>query len=304
MSCSHVVVAEVERGDFGHKGKESDWEVRNEALLALQRLFDEAATLEVPADKNAEAAFDAEAWCVPSFILCSSARSRDGSRPARRRRALRLPLQTCLKDLRSQLVREACALLVCIARACNGADGLPVGHVSRDGGRQCLRDAVPTLLEVLSSGNRLNARFVDDCLLALIKLCRFKQFVGAVAEYATPARRGRSAAVREACAAYATEMLRTWGAEYLGKHDDAVRMLQATIGHLVEDSSERARASAREAFAEFAKLWPDRADDVASQVDPRVGKLLDRARAGDDHPPAASHTAPRIACLVVECSAQ
>ena len=116
-------------------------------------------------------------------------------RPARRRRALRLPLQTCLKDLRSQLVREACALLVCIARACNGADGLPVGHVSRDGGRQCLRDAVPTLLEGLSSGNRLNARFVDDCLLALIKLCRFKQFVGAVAEYATPARRGRSAAV-------------------------------------------------------------------------------------------------------------
>ena len=90
MSCSHVVVAEVERGDFGNRGKDGDWTERNEALLALQRLFDEAARLEPPDDREAEPAFDAEAW-----------------------RALRLPLQSSLKDLRSQLVREACALLVC-----------------------------------------------------------------------------------------------------------------------------------------------------------------------------------------------
>ena len=107
MSCSHVVVAEVERGDFGNRGKDGDWTERNEALLALQRLFDEAARLEPPDDRDAEPAFDAEAW-----------------------RALRLPLQSSLKDLRSQLVREACALLVCIARACNDGAGAPVAHLS------------------------------------------------------------------------------------------------------------------------------------------------------------------------------
>ena len=62
MSCSHVVVAEVERGDFGNRGKDGDWTERNEALLALQRLFDEAARLEPPDDREAEPAFDADAF--------------------------------------------------------------------------------------------------------------------------------------------------------------------------------------------------------------------------------------------------
>ncbi|KAH8058233.1 hypothetical protein JL722_6088 [Aureococcus anophagefferens] len=228
MSCSHVVVAEVERGDFGNRGKDGDWTARNEALLALQRLFDEAARLEPPNDRDAEPAFDAEAW-----------------------RALRLPLQSSLKDLRSQLVREACALLVCIARACN--DGAARRYARRAAARGASA-AVPTLLELLSSGNRLNARFVDDCLLAIIARCRFKQFVAAVAS--TRRRRGgKSAAVREACATYASEIVQQWGVAYLGKHDDAVRLLQSTIAALVEDSSERARASAR-AFAEFARGGP------------------------------------------------
>ena len=43
MSCSHVVADEVARGNFEDTGPDRDWGDRNEALLALQRLFDEAA---------------------------------------------------------------------------------------------------------------------------------------------------------------------------------------------------------------------------------------------------------------------
>ena len=75
MSCSHVVADEVARGNFEDTGPDRDWGDRNEALLALQRLFDEAAKIEQTDD---EAMFDAEAW-----------------------RALRLPLQQCLRDPRS-----------------------------------------------------------------------------------------------------------------------------------------------------------------------------------------------------------
>ena len=99
--------------------------------------------------------------------------------------------------------------------------------------------------------------------------------VGHVAPFSRP---GKSAAVREACATYASEIVKQWGVAYLGKHDDAVRMLQSTIAALVEDSSERARASARDAFAEFAVQWPELADDVVARVDPRVGRLLAKAR--------------------------
>ena len=45
MSCSHVVADEVARGNFEDTGPDRDWGDRNEALLALQRLFDEAAKI-------------------------------------------------------------------------------------------------------------------------------------------------------------------------------------------------------------------------------------------------------------------
>ena len=39
MSCSHVVADEVARGNFEDTGPDRDWGDRNEALLALQRLW-------------------------------------------------------------------------------------------------------------------------------------------------------------------------------------------------------------------------------------------------------------------------
>ena len=59
MSCSHVVADEVARGNFEDTGPDRDWGDRNEALLALQRLFDEVAKIE---ENDDEAMFDAEAW--------------------------------------------------------------------------------------------------------------------------------------------------------------------------------------------------------------------------------------------------
>ena len=69
MSCSHVVADEVARGNFEDTGPDRDWGDRNEALLALQRLFDEAAKIEQTDD---EAMFDAEAWRALRGCRCSS----------------------------------------------------------------------------------------------------------------------------------------------------------------------------------------------------------------------------------------
>ena len=97
MSCSHVVVSEVERGDFGKTGREGDWEERSEALLALQRLFEEAGKLEVPADRNAEAAFDAEAWRARGVSAGNARPARNGTRRAGARSGSpsRTPSRTC-----------------------------------------------------------------------------------------------------------------------------------------------------------------------------------------------------------------
>lgn len=251
MSCSHVVADEVLRGNFEDTGPDRDWGDRNEALLALQRLFDEAAKLEETDDGPA---FDAEAW-----------------------RALRLPLQQVLRDPRSHLVREACGLLVKVAQACNDERGLPKPWVSRDGGRPCLRDATPALFELLGSGNKLNARQADDCLVSVIDSTRSKHLVGAVFEYASLKRAGRAPHVRECCAAYAVQILQIWDAHALNKlGDDGAQQLCGAVAELLEDPAAGARSAARDAHAALSEIWPARAADIARDVDPKVARLLAR----------------------------
>jgi hypothetical protein len=267
MSCSHVVADEVARGNFEDTGPDRDWGDRNEALLALQRLFDEAAKIEQTDD---EAMFDAEAW-----------------------RALRLPLQQCLRDPRSHLVREACGLLAKIAHACNDERGLPKQWVSRDGGRPCLRDATPALFELLGSGNKLNGRVADDCLVSVIDSTRSKHLVGAVFEHASVKRAGKAPFVRECCAAYALQILRTWDdVSRLG--DNEVRQLCAAVSDLLEDPAERARAAARDAYHALADVWPERASEISRDVDPKIARLLLASKVVVERPPTPPPPPPVV----------
>ncbi len=220
------------------------------------RRFDEAARLDETDDQPA---FDAEAW-----------------------RALRLPLQQCLRDPRSNLVREACGLLAKIARACNDERGLPKQWVSRDGGRPCLRDATPALFELLGSGNKLNARVADDCLVSVIDSTRSKHLVGAVFEHSSVKRAGKAPFVRECCAAYALQILRTW--DQIGG-DNEIRLLCGAVAELLEDPAERARAAARDAYHALAEVWPDRASQISRDVDPKIARLLLASKVVPERPP-------------------
>ena len=237
------------------------------------RRFDEAGKIEETDD---EAMFDAEAW-----------------------RALRLPLQQCLRDPRSHLVREACGLLAKIAHACNDERGLPKQWVSRDGGRPCLRDATPALFELLGSGNKLNARVADDCLVSVIDSTRSKHLVGAVFEHASVKRAGKAPFVRECCAAYALQILRTWD-DVSRLHDNEVRQLCAAVSDLLEDPAERARAAARDAYHALAEVWPDRASEIARDVDPKIARLLLSSKVVPERPPTPPPPVPEPPSSVAE----
>ena len=106
--------------------------------------------------------------------------------------------------------------------------GFPKQWVSRDGGRPCLRDATPALFELLGSGNKLNGRVADDCLVSVIDSTRSKHLVGAVFEHASVKRAGKAPFVRECCAAYALQILKTW--------DDVSRLGDNEIGSYVRRS--------------------------------------------------------------------
>lgn len=250
---SDAVIAALKRGHFDEK--DGDWEARNDALSECTRVFVEAgerlAALSfsnggTPHQSSSEC-FDATTW-----------------------RALRLPLQGALKDLRSHLVREACGLVGAIAASCNGADGNPRLGAARDGGRMLLREVVPTLFELVSSGNKTNAKFVDDAIQEVLRHCRYKQFVNTVADYS----RGKSAHVREACARYVQELATRWGAHYFRKHDDSLELMEQCVKRLLRDPANETRIAAREAFHALAAEFPERVDGVLAGLDDRLKQRL------------------------------
>ena len=192
-------------------------------------------------------------------------------------RMLRLPLTECLRDLRSQLVREACGLASLVAESLNSADGHPKTYASKDGGRALFREVVPTLFELLSSGNKLSAQLVDDCLRVIIARCRFRHLVSTVAEYST--KKTKSAHARECCALYAKDMATKWGESYFGRHD-GLPTLEKIITTLLEDPNSSVREEARNAYKAFATVWPPRGDALLSNLDRRVAKLLEQQQQG------------------------
>lgn len=246
---SDAIIAAVKRGNF--EAKDGDWEARNDALSECTRLFVEAGERLAAGPVVGQDFFDATTW-----------------------RALRLPLQSALKDLRSHLVREACGLIGAATSTCNNADGHPRPGAARDGGRMLLRDVVPTLFELVSSGNKTNAKFVDDCIKEVLVHCRYKQFVHTVAEYSAINNKGKSAHVREACARYARELAATWGAAYFRRHDDALELLEKCVTTLLRDPSAEARAAAREAFHALATEFPERVEGLLTDLDNRIKARL------------------------------
>ncbi|KAJ8605214.1 hypothetical protein CTAYLR_000451 [Chrysophaeum taylorii] len=258
MSLTEAVVGALKRGNF--EAKDGDWEARNDALLECTRLFSETGErLGKGTTLPGEDYFDAGTW-----------------------RALRLPVQACLKDLRSHLVREACGLIVAVASACNGEDGQPRCGASRDGGRMLLREVVPTLFELVSSGNKTNAKFVDDAIRGVLRHCRFKQLVGVAAEYSSAQHKGKSAHVREACARYAAELATVWGSAWFKRHDDSLELLEKSVKLLLRDPSAEARAAARDAYRAYAAEFPERKDALLADLDDRLRARLVAAKPDHD----------------------
>jgi len=193
-------------------------------------------------------------------------------------RALRLPLQAALKDLRSQLVHEACDLVASVALSLNDEHGIPVIWACKDGGRMLMREIVPTLFELLSSGNKTSAQFVDECVQIVVKRCRYRHFISTVAEYSTR----KSVHARECCADYCRELATTWGSVYFTKHEGLLYTLERVILRLLDDSASQVRVAARQAFKALETQWPQRGSELRLELDPRTVKLLGASESRQD----------------------
>uniref|UniRef100_M4BWR5 CAP-Gly domain-containing protein n=1 Tax=Hyaloperonospora arabidopsidis (strain Emoy2) TaxID=559515 RepID=M4BWR5_HYAAE len=210
-----------------------NWQERLAALNEMQRAFEQLER-DAPATGAIAASLSTEMW-----------------------KNLR-PLRSLIQDLRSQLVKEVCALLTTVSR------------VTGDAMAPFLRDVLPTLVEVRGSGNKVCGSYCSECLDAIVtqtvvKGATLRLFVSILLE-------SKNKLIRLCCISCLHRALVTWS-HLMDKGD--VQQLEKGLQHALYDASSSCRTQAHELFIAFHKVFPKRAQVVMSMVDYKILKRLE-----------------------------
>lgn len=215
-----------------------NWQERMAALIEMQRAFE---LLEKdPPSGTVAASLSSEMW-----------------------KTLR-PLKGMVQDLRSQIVKEVCALLAVISR------------VTRDAMAPFLRDVLPTLVDVRGSGNKVCGTYCGECLEAIvtqtvIKGATLRLFVEILLN-------SKNSLIRLCCISCLRHALDTWSS-VMDKSD--VQQLEKGLQQALYDANSSCRAQAHELFLAFRTLFPKRALVVMTLVDYKVQKRLEALVSSD-----------------------
>ncbi|GMF50926.1 unnamed protein product [Phytophthora fragariaefolia] len=169
-----------------------------------------------------------------------------------------------VQDLRSQIVKEVCALLTTMSR------------VTRDAMAPFLRDVLPTLVEVRGSGNKVCGSYCGECLEAVVtqtvvKGATLRLFVDILLE-------SKNKLIRLCCVSCLRRAVVAWS-PVMDKGD--VQQLEKGLQHALYDASSSCRAQAHELFLAFHTLFPKRALVVMSLVDYKIQKRLEALVSSD-----------------------
>ncbi|OWZ12313.1 hypothetical protein PHMEG_00014553, partial [Phytophthora megakarya] len=215
-----------------------NWQERMVALGEMQRAFEQLG--QDPPTGTVAASLSTEVW-----------------------KTLR-PLKGMVQDLRSQIVKEVCALLTTIS------------HVTRDAMAPFLRDVLPTLVEVRGSGNKVCGSYCGECLESVVtqtvvKGATLRLFVDILLD-------SKNKLIRHCCISCLRRALVTWS-PVMDKGD--VQQLEKGLQHALYDASSSCRAQAHELFLAFQVLYPKRALVVMSMVDYKIQKRLEALVSSD-----------------------
>lgn len=174
------------------------------------------------------------------------------------------PLKAMVQDLRSQIVKEVCALFTTIASA------------TRDAMVPYVREILPALLEVRGSGNKVCGTYCAECVDALVgftvvKGPTLKQFVDIQLDT-------KNKLIRLSCITALKLTVVNWSA-VLDKAD--VQQLERGLHNALNDPSSSCRSMSYEAFAAFQQKFSKRAAVLMGVVDYKIQKRLEAMVNGD-----------------------
>ncbi|XP_067126755.1 CLIP-associating protein 1-like isoform X1 [Centruroides vittatus] len=170
-------------------------------------------------------------------------------------RQLEIPFQLSVKDLRSQIVREACITIAYLSQQL----GPRLDHFS-EVLLPSLINLIPNSVKIMSSSGIVAIRFI-------IQHTHVSRLIPIITYNMT----SRSKEIRRICYEFLDQLLHTWPTHTLEKH---VANIQDAIKKGISDADPEARAFSRKAFWGFADHFKDQADSLLNSLDTSKQRML------------------------------
>jgi len=170
-------------------------------------------------------------------------------------RLLEPPFQTSVKDLRSQVVREACYTIAYLSEQ--------LGHKCDHFGEHLLNSLINLIqnsAKVMASAGLVTVRFI-------IRYTHSPRFIPIITQNLN----SKSKDIRRACCEFLQQLLHSWSTHSLEKH---IALLQEAIKKGIADADPEARLCARKAYWSFRSHFPEQADSLLNSLDSSYKRAL------------------------------
>ncbi|XP_076456225.1 CLIP-associating protein 1-A-like isoform X9 [Babylonia areolata] len=170
-------------------------------------------------------------------------------------RALEPACISGVKDLRSQVVREACITIAYMAQHLSHR----MDHFAEM--------VLPALFNLLPNSAKIMATSGCVCIRFIIQYVHTSRLVPIV----TGNMASKSSVIRRQSCEFLNQLLHSWATHTLEKH---IAILQDSIRRGISDADSEARAFSRKAFWGFAEHFKSQADALLGSLDPSKQKML------------------------------
>lgn len=170
-------------------------------------------------------------------------------------RQLEIPFQLSVKDLRSQIVREACITIAYLSQQL----GPRLDHFS-EALLPSLINLIPNSAKIMSSAGIVAIRFI-------IQHTHVSRLIPIITYNMT----SKSKEIRRICCEFLDQLLHTWPTHTLEKH---IAIIQEAIKKGICDADPEARTCARKAFWGFADHFKEQSDSLLNSLDTSKQRML------------------------------
>nr|CAD7195842.1 unnamed protein product [Timema douglasi] len=170
-------------------------------------------------------------------------------------RTLEIPFQASVKDLRSQVVREACFTIAYLSEQL----GNKLDHFAEY--------LLPSIIHLIQNSAKVMASAGLVTVRFIIRYTHSHRLVPIICQNVG----SKSKDIRRACCEFLEQLLSSWSTQTLLRHTATI---QEAIKKGIADADVDARVSSRKAYWSFHRHFPDQADSLLQSLDAAYKRAL------------------------------